>query len=56
MINRDFLLKLLSQVGPSGDEGRASRVWQEEAKNFAKKYIRIHMEILTRSLGMENPP
>jgi endoglucanase len=37
MINKDFLLKLLSQVGPSGDEGRASRVWQEEAKNFANK-------------------
>ncbi len=37
MINKDFLLKLLSQVGPSGDEGRASRVWQEEAKKFAKK-------------------
>jgi len=37
MINKDFLLKLLSQVGPSGNEGRASRVWQEEAKKFAKK-------------------
>jgi Cellulase M and related proteins len=30
-------LKLLSQVGPSGDEGRASRVWREEAENFAEK-------------------
>ncbi|MEO0139906.1 MAG: M42 family metallopeptidase [candidate division WOR-3 bacterium] len=37
MLNKEFLLKLLSQVGPSGDEGRASRVWQEEAKKFAKK-------------------
>jgi len=37
MINRDFLLKILSQVGPSGDEGRASRVWREEAEKFAKK-------------------
>ncbi len=37
MINRDFLLKLLSQVGPSGNEGRASKVWKEEAEKFSKK-------------------
>ena len=37
MINRDFLLKLLSQFGPSGNEEGASRVWQEEAKKFSKK-------------------
>ncbi|NPA80911.1 MAG: M42 family metallopeptidase [Thermotogae bacterium] len=41
-INRDFLLKLLSQIGPSGNERNASRLWQEEAKKFAKVYTDTH--------------
>ena len=41
-LNRDFLLKLLSQVGPSGNEKAPSEVWQEEAKGFAKVYTDTH--------------
>ncbi|NPB02904.1 MAG: M42 family metallopeptidase [Thermotogae bacterium] len=41
-LNRDFLLKLLSQIGPSGNEREASKVWQNEAKSFAKVYADTH--------------
>lgn len=32
----DFLKKLLSAPGPSGYEGRAAKVWREEASGFAE--------------------
>ncbi len=37
MLNRDFLLNLLSQIGPSGNEKSASKIWKEEAQKFASK-------------------
>lgn len=37
MLNRDFLLNLLSQIGPSGNEEAPSKVWREEAQKFASK-------------------
>ena len=41
-LNRDFLLKLLSQIGPSGNEKAPSEVWQEEARKFARVYTDTH--------------
>src|SRR5919206_971726 len=32
----DFLKRLLSMPGPSGNEGAAARVWREEAEKFAE--------------------
>jgi putative aminopeptidase FrvX len=32
----EFLKRLLSTPGPSGNEGAAARIWREEAKAFAE--------------------
>ncbi len=35
-VNTDFLMKLLSEAGPSGFEGRPASVWLKEAATFAR--------------------
>ncbi len=35
-VDRDFLLTLLSEVGPSGSEDTSMRIWKRRAEKFAK--------------------